>query len=1038
MLVVFLNAFIDLGHKITVQNTVFKVYDGDTQIILTAILNGLILLPFILLFSPSAFVADKYPKNRVIRFTACAAVVLTIAITACYYLGWFWPAFVMTFLLAVQSAFYSPAKYGYIKSLFGKDNLGEANGYVQAVTIVAILLGTFTFSIFFESLYPASSTDSSDILKAIAPVGWLLIINSLFQLVLAYQLPRKEEKDEASRFNWKAYIRGGLVVEDLVPVISRETIRLSMIGLAVFWSVGQVLLASFPAFAKETMGVFNTVTIQGTLAATGVGIAIGASLAARWSRHHIETGLIPMGATGLGLGLLMLPNITSVPGHVANFLFIGITGGLFVVPLNALIQFYARENEIGKVLAANNLVQNICMFSALTLTVVFSLAGLGGKNILVLTAIAAILGSGYTIYKLPQSLVRLVLGALVSGLYKVNVQGLKNMPEDGGVLLLGNHISWVDWAIVQIASPRPVHFVMLKNIYDRWYLNWFFRLFGTIPIAPGSGSGKSLQQVSGLLNKGHVVCLFPEGSISRNGHLGEFRRGYERACAEANQHVVILPFYLRGLWGSQFSRSSRKLKSIRSHLLGMHIIVAFGKPLPRDIKADVLKRRVLDLSISSWQEYVNTLPSLPHAWIETVKRLGNDMMIVDSSGTMLSANQSLARGIAFSRRIRKNSSQLNIGLILPTGIDAILANMATLLCGKTAVNLNYTVSDELIRAAIEEAEIRTVYTTKSFLEKLEKKGTHLTPVLAGIRVVCLDELNLGIGKTERLSTLTAVRLLPAWGLKRLYCHPVDANSAAAILFTGSPDGPTNGVMLSHRNIMANLKQVSDVLNTQEQDVIMASLPMFHPFGLTVTQFMPLIEGLPIVYHDEPTQVLNIARAIAKYRVTVLCSTTTYLRLFIRNEKVHPLMLGSLRVVVAGGEKLRLGVRDAFKAKFNKDILEGYGTTETTPVASVNLPDTLDLNYWKVQVGGKPGTVGMALPGSNFKIVDPKTLEELPTGTKGMILIGGAQVMLGYLNNPEKTARVIREIDGNRWFVTGNKGSLDEDGFLTISDRYPRQ
>ena len=150
VIVVFLNAFVDLGHKITIQNTVFKVYDGNTQIILTAVVNALILLPFILLFSPAGFLADRYPKNRVMRMAAWVAVAITLLITACYYYGYFWPAFALTFLLAVQSALYSPAKYGYIKVLAGNELLSQANALVQAVTIFAILAGTFAFSIIFE------------------------------------------------------------------------------------------------------------------------------------------------------------------------------------------------------------------------------------------------------------------------------------------------------------------------------------------------------------------------------------------------------------------------------------------------------------------------------------------------------------------------------------------------------------------------------------------------------------------------------------------------------------------------------------------------------------------------------------------------------------------------------------------------------------------------------------------------------------------------------------------------------------------------
>jgi len=1036
-LIVFLNAFVDLGHKITIQNTVFKVYDGDTQVVLTAIVNGLILLPFILLFSPAGFIADKYPKSRVIRSAAWVAVGLTSAITYCYYQGWFIAAFAMTFLLAMQSAFYSPAKYGYIKSLFGKDNLGQANGHVQAITITAILFGTFAFSILFESWFPAHVNDPASILKAIAPIGWLLVINSLFELILSYRLPKLEPVDKQAKFNWAEYLKGRMASQNLKSVINRDVIRLSIIGLAVFWSVGQVLLAAFPAFAKETIGVTNTIIIQGILAACGVGIAIGSMLAARWSRHHIETGLIPVGAIGITIGLFLIPHLDSTTSHTINYLFIGIMGGLFIVPLNSLIQFYAREHELGNVLAANNLFQNLSMMSFLIATASFALLGLSSKSLLIATSFITLIGTTYTVYKLPQSLVRFVLGLVVSRFYRVNVQNLHNLPEQGGVLLLGNHISWVDWAIIQIACPRPIRFVMIKNIYERWYLKWFFQMFGIVPIESGASSRKSLERVAELLNRGQVVCLFPEGSISRTGHLAEFRRGYERTCAQANDDVVILPFYLRGLWGSQFSRSSAKLKSNRSNGLSSDIIVAFGEPLSKDTTADVLKSRVLDLSISSWQEYSQNLPTLPHAWIDSVKDMGNRMSIADTLSDPISANQALTAAIAFSKRIRKFSPEQNIGLLLPTSTAGVLANMATLLCGKTVINLNFTASQESLSAALKEADIKTIYTSKRFLKKLTKKGVDLSLLLAQVRVIYMEELKSGISKSEMLRTWLTVRLLPASWLKRLYCEATEAEQSAAILFSSGSEGTPKGVMLSHRNIMANLKQVSDVLNTEERDVVMASLPLFHAFGLTVTQFMPLIEGLPLVCHADPTDALGTAKAIARYQVTLLCGTSTFFRLYTRNAKIHPLMLSSLRLVVAGAEKLNPDVRDAFKLKFNKDILEGYGATETTPVAGVNLPDALDYTDWKVQIGNKTGTVGMPLPGSNFKIVDPDNFEELATGEAGMILIGGAQVMKGYLNNPEKTASVIKQIDGQRWYITGDKGHLDTDGFLTIVDRYSR-
>ena len=201
--------------------------------------------------------------------------------------------------------------------------------------------------------------------------------------------------------------------------------------------------------------------------------------------------------------------------------------------------------------------------------------------------------------------------------------------------------------------------------------------------------------------------------------------------------------------------------------------------------------------------------------------------------------------------------------------------------------------------------------------------------------------------------------------------------------------------------------------------------------------MPMLEGIPVVCHPDPTDVMGTAKAIARYKGTVLCGTSTFLRLYVRNAKIHPLMLQSLRIVVAGAEKLAPDVRDAFQLKFNREIFEGFGATETTPVASVNIPDQLDDRYWHVQRGQKIGTVGLPLPGTAFRIVDPHTMETLPANEDGLILIAGTQVMLGYLNDPQKTDSVIVELDGHRWYKTGDKGHLDEDGFLVIVDRYSR-
>lgn len=1033
---IFLNAFVDLGHKIIIQNTVFKVYDGSTQVILTAIVNGLILLPFILLFTPSGFLADRFKKPKIMRWAAVAAVVLTLMITAAYYMGWFKFAFAMTFMLAVQSAFYSPAKYGYIREIAGKNNLVSANSWVQSVTIIAILLGMFVFSVLFEKALGGQIFSSeADIVRIIAPIGWLLVIGSIIELYFAWQLPELEQSCNTQAYNWSGYLTGKSLYNNLKLLRADSVIWLSIVGLSVFWGVSQVILATFPAFAKEILAIDNTIVIQGLLACSGVGTVAGSVLAGKISNNYIETALIPLGAIGMVVTLFLLPQIPSTALLAGNILAFGFFGGLFIIPLNSLIQFHARDQEMGTVLAGNNWVQNIVMLSFLAITVAFSLAGLHSKILLNLLTVVTLTGAIYTVWKLPQSLIRYVFATMFSSKYRINVQGLDNMPSQGGVLLLGNHISWLDWAMVQIASPRPVGFVLEKKYYQRWYLSWFFDLFGVIPIS-SSGSKGSLEEINKRLKLGEVVCLFPEGAISRNGQLGEFKKGFERCVNDVDG--VILPFYLRGLWGSRFSRSSDNLQSLRQTKgLRRDVIVAFGQPLAIVSTAPEVKSAVFDLSIDTWQIYSNDLPAIAEAWIERVKQDGRADCLTDiQSNTTLSRRKALTGALLFSRCFKQQSPEQNIGLLLPTSSAGLIANMGVFISGKTVVNLNFTANIDALLLAIDKADIKTLYTSHRFVKKLTQKGVELDALLAKVTPVYLEDVSDGFKKSEQIFTLLASYILPARLLITLFGKPTDIHQPAAILFSSGSEGAPKGVVLSHKNMMGNIKQVSDVMDTRDNDVMVASLPLFHAFGLTITGLLPMIEGVHAICHPDPTDVLNIAKGISRYQATIFCGTSTFLRLFNKNSRIHPLMLESLRIVIAGAERLNPEIRDSFHLKFSKPVYEGYGTTETTPVATVNIPDRIAAN-WSIQTGAKKGTVGLPLPGSSVRIVDPVSMEGLATGEDGLILIGGTQVMQGYLNDTEKTADVIVEIDGYRWYKTGDKGHVDKDGFLVIVDRYSR-
>ncbi|MBS0350945.1 MAG: MFS transporter [Proteobacteria bacterium] len=1038
--IIFFNSFVDLGHKILIQNTLYRSLNAPDFTVMSAIVNGLILLPYILLFTPSGFIADYFSKTKVLRVTALAVIPIVILITICYYLGLFWWAFGLTVLLAIQSAVNSPAKYGFIKEIFGKDNIAEANGLVQTLAIIAILAGTLVFTLLFTVLLSKHGftavefRDRSQLLKAFAPCGFLLIIAASLEAWLTFRLPEKPAADSNTSFHFSNYLTGKNLHGSLKSIRGNRTILTCIIGLAVFWGINQVLLASYGAYLKEFVSNSSELYANSVLAIGGIGIFFGAFYAGRISRGFIETGIIPIAAMGLCIGLLLLAILTNKIAILLLFFGYGFFGGLLIVPLNSLIQFHAQSKNLGTVLASNNFVQNIFMLTLLILTVIATRVGFDGRINLLILFIIAFFGSIYALKRLPQSLIRYLIFFVVSKFYKVDVYGLNHLPSTGGVLLLGNHTSYLDWALIQIACPRPVHFVIDRQIYETWYLKIFLKAVGVIPISQ-SGSKGAIESIQETLKKGAVVALFPEGYLSRNGQLGSFQKGFERAVA--GTEAIIVPFYIRGLWGTLVSYATSQYKKATSGH-SRRISFSYGAAMPAETTAAQVKQAVFNLSITAWHYYSNTLESIPSEWLVRAKKARGKLAIAESSGKQISQHQLISIVWRFARQLKILVSNTNhIGILLPPGIGGIIANLSLWVLNKTVVNLNYTAGQDSLLQSCELAEISVIITSRLFLNRLTKKGFTAEQILANKQIVYLEDF-LTASKVSLLSYFVAVKLLPLIILKFLMLTTNrNTNEPAAILFSSGSEGKPKGVELTHRNLLCNAKQVASIVGIENADVILGCLPLFHAFGLTVTTILPLIEGVAIASHPDPRDAVEIAKLIYKYQITTMVSTSTFLSFYCRHPRVHPLLFQSLRLVIAGAEKLSPQVREAFKQKFGIDVFEGYGATEVAPVASTNLNDIINPDDLHVHIANKVGTVGLPIPGTSFRIVDPASLQNLPDDEPGMILIGGPQVMKGYLKNPEKTAQVLIREHNINWYITGDKGKLDQDGFLTIVDRYSR-
>jgi len=438
-------------------------------------------------------------------------------------------------------------------------------------------------------------------------------------------------------------------------------------------------------------------------------------------------------------------------------------------------------------------------------------------------------------------------------------------------------------------------------------------------------------------------------------------------------------------------------------------------------------------SFAEWQNYPSNMDPIHVSWLKNAKKSKTAFAVADIEGVEISHKRFLTGVLLFSKKIAKYSPEQNVGLLLPSSGGGAIASMAILALGKTIVNLNFTAGKKALQSAAKQAEVKHIYTSRKFLDKMLERGMDLESFFPESKLLMLEDIREEISTISRIGTLIKAIILPASMLRKSYFKEVSMNDTAAILFSSGSEGSPKGVELSHSNIAANAKQAAIELGAVESDVIMSTLPTFHAFGFAITTLMPLSEGIPIVCHADPKDVVTIASGIQKYSGTILVGTPTFLRMYTISKKVSVDSMQSLRLVVAGAEKLRSEVRDGFESKFNMPVFEGYGTTETSPGASVNLPD-LESPH---KLRNRPGTVGKAFSGTEFKIVDPDSLEPLPIGEDGLILIGGPQIMKGYLKMPEKTAEVIEIIDGYRWYRTGDKGHLDEDGFLTIVDRYSR-
>jgi acyl-[acyl-carrier-protein]-phospholipid O-acyltransferase/long-chain-fatty-acid--[acyl-carrier-protein] ligase len=985
-------------------------------------------IPFVLFSMPGGWLADRFSKRTITIWTKGMEIGSMVVATAGLATHSLTVSLIALTLVASQAALFGPSKYGLLPELLPAKRLSWGNGVIELGTFLAIIVGTVTGATMAERFH------GHEIYAGYALVGLACI-----GLLTSFGVDRVPAAAPQKKF--RANIFGDLGHQ--IKLMRQDPpLFLAVAGNTYFWFLGSLLFSTIVVYGPDVLHIGQTKTgyLNATLA---VGIGIGSMIAGLVSGNKIEYGLIPLGSIGMTCSGLLLG--TSHYGLLGSALLLGSLGfwaGFFAVPVNALIQHRPKEEDKGGIIAAANLLSFVGIAISAGVYYVFTAyVHLDPRGVIVAASMITAAGTAYVLILLPEWFGRLLLFFITHSIYRVKVMGRDNFPDKTGALLVCNHMSFVDAALLIASTDRPIRFLMYKGIYEHKIVKPFAKMMKAIPISSEQRPRdmiRSLHTASEALRQDEVVCIFAEGQITRTGQMLPFRRGLERIMKGVE--VPIVPVNLDGVWGSIFSFERGRFLWKMPRRIPYPVTVSFGSPMPPTSTAIQVRSAVQELQADAFQRRKSRMKTLDRAFVRTARRHPLRFMMADGRTPKVSFGAALTKTMFIARRLRNQiGGQHMVGMLLPPSVGAALTNYALMLLGRIPINLNYTSSSDVIASCAQQCGVDVVITSKAFVERFPNL------VIPG-RTLFLEDALAAPRFSEKLPALAFAWLIPSallrGSLRTKDTEPASArvpgtddrnlpaiDRLATVIFSSGSTGEPKGVMLTHFNIMANIQQVSQVFMLDGHDKILGILPFFHSFGFMAALWMPATNGVGVVYHPNPLDAQVIGGLVEKYSVTFLIATPTFLQGYMR--RCSPESFGSLQYVLVGAEKLPERVALAFEDTFGIRPLEGYGCTECSPVVTVNGRDFRAPGFR--QVGARRGKIGHPLPGVSVKVVDLDTGEPVAPGTAGMLLVKGPNVMKGYLGKPEKTAEVLH--DG--WYTTGDVALMEEDGFLTITDRLSR-
>ena len=1009
----FFAAFGDNFLKTALVFVILYEVAGANSAVLITIAGATLIAPFFFLSGLGGELADRYDKSFVaqrIKLTEVGAAIVAVAGFAFHSLTLL---FLAVFMFGTLASLFGPIKYGILPDLLERRELPSGNALIEGGTFLAILFGTIVAGL-------AANGNSNPIHFA-----WLMILTALASWLASLLIPKSGEGAPDLAINRNVLVSTGSLIKQI-----RADPRLWWGALVAswFWLVGALVLSLLPPLVSFTIGGSEEVVTL-FLTIFSVAVAIGSGLAAWLAAGRIVllptlVAAVLLGVFALDLGWTasaIVPAATPMSLgaffasryslHVAMDLAgLAIAGGLFIVPVFTAVQVWAGADRRARVVAAVNVLNAAFMVAGAVILAVLQKLGYGTSVLFGLIGAANIAVAVAIGMTMPASWLHDFLSIVFRAFYRLEVTGLDNIAKAGhNAIIALNHVSFLDPPLATSILPKRPVFAIDVTMSKHWWIQPFLKFVRTMALDPLKPF--SLRAIINAVKAGDMLVIFPEGRITVTGSL---MKVYDGAALIADKsEAMVVPVRIEGPEQTIFSRLKRS--QVRRRMFPK-IKVTILEPVQLKLDPELKGRKRRQAAGSALYTIMSDLifrttptdRTVVEAVIEAAKLHGPGWPAVeDPVRGQMSYRRLLQATAILGRKLLPYALEGHaLGVMLPTSNAAVITLLATMSGGRVPALINFTAGAANVLAACRAAGVDTIVTSRAFVEKGRLENL-IAQVQAQVRIVFLEDVGKTIGMADKL------RGFFSWK-EPLVAHKPD--DWAAILFTSGSEGSPKGVVLSHRNMLANVAQAAARIDFGREDKLFNVLPVFHSFGLTAGTVLPLVSGVPAYLYPSPLHYRTVPELVYWTCATALFGTDTFLNGYAR--VAHPYDFRSLRYVLGGAEPVKEATRRIYLEKFGLRILEGYGVTECSPVMALNTP-----------MFNKFGTVGRLLPGMEAKLEKVEGVEE-----GGRLYVKGPNVMLGYLR-AEKPG--VLEAPQEGWHDTGDVVTIDDEGFVTIKGRAKR-